>query len=207
MNEPRDKKGLTEAEFLAAYDPSKWERPSVTVDMFCYCRENRSLLMVKRGGHPFIGKWALPGGFLEPDETAEQAVRRELMEETGVNADAIIQLRAFSDPHRDPRTRIVTVAYIAVLDRLPDARAGDDAADAKWFALERTVTERTDDGRNVTERGMITLRGEETLEISFETVTHKGRLTSDPVMKVKQSERIAGDHGTIIAYAAARLQQ
>lgn len=207
MNEPRDKKGLTEAEFLAAYDPSKWERPSVTVDMFCYCRENRSLLMVKRGGHPFIGKWALPGGFLEPDETAEQAVRRELMEETGVNADAIIQLRAFSDPHRDPRTRIVTVAYIAVLDRLPDARAGDDAADAKWFALERTVTERTDDGRNVTERGMITLRGEETLEISFETVTQKGRLTSDPVMKVKQSERIAGDHGTIIAYAAARLQQ
>lgn len=207
MNEPRDKKGLTEAEFLAAYDPSKWERPSVTVDMFCYCRENRSLLMVKRGGHPFIGKWALPGGFLEPDETAEQAVRRELMEETGVNADAIIQLRTFSDPHRDPRTRIVTVAYIAVLDRLPDARAGDDAADAKWFALERNVTERTDDGRNVTERGMITLRGEETLEISFETVTQKGRLTSDPVMKVKQSERIAGDHGTIIAYAAARLQQ
>ncbi len=207
MNELRDKKGLTEAEFLAAYDPSKWERPSVTVDMFCYCRENRSLLMVKRGGHPFIGKWALPGGFLEPDETAEQAVRRELMEETGVNADAIIQLRAFSDPHRDPRTRIVTVAYIAVLDRLPDARAGDDAADAKWFALERNVTERTDDGRNVTERGMITLRGEETLEISSETVTQKGRLTSDPVMKVKQSERIAGDHGTIIAYAAARLQQ
>lgn len=207
MNEPRDKKGLTEAEFLAAYDPSKWERPSVTVDMFCYCRENRSLLMVKRGGHPFIGKWALPGGFLEPDETAEQAVRRELMEETGVNADAIIQLRTFSEPHRDPRTRIVTVAYIAVLDRLPDARAGDDAADAKWFALERTVTERTDDGRNVTERGTITLRGEETLEISFETVTQKGRLTSDPVMKVKQSERIAGDHGTIIAYAAARLQQ
>lgn len=207
MNELRDKKGLTEAEFLAAYDPSKWERPSVTVDMFCYCRENRSLLMVKRGGHPFIGKWALPGGFLEPDETAEQAVRRELAEETGVNADAVIQLRAFSDPHRDPRTRIVTVAYIAVLDRLPDARAGDDAADAKWFALERNVTERTDDGRNVTERGMITLRGEETLEISFETVTQKGRLTSDPVMKVKQSERIAGDHGTIIAYAAARLQQ
>ena len=207
MNELRDKKGLTEAEFLAAYDPSKWERPSVTVDMFCYCRENRSLLMVKRGGHPFIGKWALPGGFLEPDETAEQAVWRELAEETGVNADAIIQLRAFSDPHRDPRTRIVTVAYIAVLDRLPDARAGDDAADAKWFALERNVTERTDDGRNVTERGMITLRGEETLEISFETVTQKGRLTSDPVMKVKQSERIAGDHGTIIAYAAARLQQ
>ena len=207
MNELRDKKGLTEAEFLAAYDPSKWERPSVTVDMFCYCRENRSLLMVKRGGHPFIGKWALPGGFLEPDETAEQAVRRELAEETGVNADAIIQLRAFSDPQRDPRTRIVTVAYIAVLDRLPDARAGDDAADAKWFALERNVTERTDDGRNVTERGMITLRGEETLEISFETVTQKGRLTSDPVMKVKQSERIAGDHGTIIAYAAARLQQ
>lgn len=207
MNELRDKKGLTEAEFLAAYDPSKWERPSVTVDMFCYCRENRSLLMVKRGGHPFIGKWALPGGFLEPDETAEQAVRRELAEETGVNADAIIQLRAFSGPHRDPRTRIVTVAYIAVLDRLPDARAGDDAADAKWFALERNVTERTDDGRNVTERGTITLRGEETLEISFETVTQKGRLTSDPVMKVKQSERIAGDHGTIIAYAAARLQQ
>ena len=207
MNELRDKKGLTEAEFLAAYDPTRWERPSVTVDMFCYCRENRSVLMVKRGGHPFIGKWALPGGFLEPHETAEQAVRRELMEETGVNADAIIQLRTFSDPDRDPRTRIVTIAYIAVLDRLPDARAGDDADDAGWFALERNVTERTDDGGSVTERGTITLRGEEMLEISFETETHRGGLPSDPVVRVEQSERIAGDHGTIITYAAARLQQ
>lgn len=190
----RDKNGLTEEEFLAAYDPTKWERPSVTVDMVCYCVESNSILMVKRGNHPFIGKWALPGGFLEPNETAEQAVRRELMEETGVETDAIVQLRTFSDPDRDPRTRIVTVAFLAVLQKAPTAKAGDDADDAKWFKLTHGETDDCFGGR-------ITLVGDETLHINYKTEYAESWPPSDPVVNVTASDRIAGDHAKIITWA------
>ncbi|MBO7217054.1 MAG: NUDIX hydrolase, partial [Clostridia bacterium] len=78
MTEKRNALGQTEAEFLAAYDASKFERPSVTVDMVIFC-ENK-VLLIKRANHPFIDTWALPGGFVEPDETCEQAAARELME-------------------------------------------------------------------------------------------------------------------------------
>ncbi len=201
--ELRDKNGLTEAEFLAAYNPSKWERPSVTVDMICYCRENKSLLLVKRGGHPFLGKWALPGGFLEPNETAEEAVKRELFEETGVDAASIIQLRTFSNPHRDPRTRIVTIAFIAVLDKLPSAKAGDDAADAKWFELKSECTKSAN-----TVKGKLTLDGEEALNIEYTAVYPENGIAADPALSViSQSARIAGDHGTIISYAAMKLRE
>lgn len=194
----RDKNGLTEEEFLAAYDPTKWERPSVTVDMVCYCTENDSILMVKRGNHPFMGKWALPGGFLEPNETAEQAVRRELMEETGVETDAIVQLRTFSNPKRDPRTRIVTVAYLAVLEKLPNAAAGDDAADAKWFRL--SYGENDD-----CFKGTITLDGEETLKIKYDVKYSESWPPCDPEVAVEASERIAGDHAEIITWAGMYL--
>lgn len=97
-----NKDGLTEEEFLKQYDPSKWERSSVTVDVFLYCVKTNSVLLIKRGNHPFMGKWALPGGFLEPDETAEEAAKRELFEETGVKIDTIKQLRTYSDPCRAP---------------------------------------------------------------------------------------------------------
>lgn len=190
----RDKNGLTEEEFLAAYDPSKWERPSVTVDMVCYCVETNSILMVKRGNHPFIGKWALPGGFLEPNETAEQAVRRELMEETGVETDAVVQLRTFSDPDRDPRTRIVTVAFLAVLQKAPKTKAGDDADDAKWFKLTHGEGDDCFGGR-------ITLVGDETLHIDYKTEYAESWPPCDPKVEVGASDRIAGDHAKIIAWA------
>ena len=93
--EIRDKNGLTEKEFLAQYRPGDYERPSVATDMVIFTAENREennyrrlpqkvlrLLLIKRGGHPYLGSWALPGGFVNPSETTEQAAERELKEET-----------------------------------------------------------------------------------------------------------------------------
>lgn len=118
------------------YDASRFERPSVTVDLviFTLRQEQLQVLLVKRKHWPFEGMWALPGGFVHMDESLEEAARRELEEETGVRDVYLEQLYTFGDPDRDPRTRVITVAYFALVssDRLK-LRAATDAADVDWF--------------------------------------------------------------------------
>lgn len=136
MDLARDKNGKTEAEFLRDYDVSQYFCPSVTVDAVLYrvLADNAlRILMIKRGGHPFIGMYAFPGGFVEKDESCEMAVLRELEEETGVNNLPLSQLTAVSTPDRDPRWRNITVVYAAAVDDNIRFAAGDDADDAKWF--------------------------------------------------------------------------
>jgi len=96
--------------------------------------ERLEILLIERGGAPFQGCWALPGGFVENDEDIDVAARRELEEETGVKGLSLEQFHTFGAPNRDPRGRVVTVAYYALVpaDRL-SPRAGDDAARAEWF--------------------------------------------------------------------------
>ena len=94
-------------------------------------------MLIRRGHEPFAGSWALPGGFVDPDEDLEQAARRELLEETGVSAPAMRQIGAFGDPDRDPRGRAISIAFLAVFGSAPAARAGDDAADTRWFPIDR----------------------------------------------------------------------
>ena len=111
-------------------------RIHVTVDVVIVTRERSpQVLLVRRKHPPFKGKWAIPGGFVEPDEDLEVAALRELREETGVTSVRIEQLRAFGAPGRDPRGRTVTIAYLASLASPRSARAGDDAADARWWPL------------------------------------------------------------------------
>ena len=130
----------SEAEFLENYDADDFERPSVTADILVFTvrDDDLCLLLVKRGVHPFKGKWALPGGFVRMDETAEDAARRELAEETGVTDAYVEQLYTFSAVDRDPRTRVISVAYFAAVpyERL-SYEAGDDASDAKLFRIEK----------------------------------------------------------------------
>jgi 8-oxo-dGTP diphosphatase len=120
------------------YDASKYERPSVTVDVVMMSLRKRDLqvLLIKRRSWPYEGMWAIPGGFVNIDESLETAAKRELQEETGVQDVYLEQLYTFGDPGRDPRTRVITVVYFALLDseRL-QVRAADDAADVGWFSV------------------------------------------------------------------------
>jgi 8-oxo-dGTP diphosphatase len=117
-----------------AYD---YPRPAVTVDVALVTRSKPyRVLLVRRKYPPFAGRWALPGGFIEMDETLEESVRREIKEETGLSLGRLEQLQTFGDPGRDPRGRVVSVVFLArtANDRLA-ARAGDDAAEVGWHLL------------------------------------------------------------------------
>jgi 8-oxo-dGTP diphosphatase len=117
-------------------------RPSVTVDIAIVTLEKRPrVLLVRRKNEPFAGAWALPGGFINMDETLEDSARRELREETGVTAADLVQLGTYGDPGRDPRGRTITVAYLTrVKPRQVKPVAADDAAEVGWFALDAPPT-------------------------------------------------------------------
>jgi 8-oxo-dGTP diphosphatase len=119
----------------------EYPRPAVTVDcvVFGVDEDALKILLIKRQLEPFRHSWALPGGFMRMDETAEQAAMRELHEETGVSNLYLEQLHTFSDVDRDPRTRVLTVAYYA-LAKLSDhrIRAATDAESVGWFPAEDT---------------------------------------------------------------------
>ena len=114
----------------------KYPHPSVTTDcvIFGFDGESVKVLLIERGGEPYKGCWAFPGGFLEMDESAEEGARRELMEETGLTTPFVKQFHAFSAPDRDPRERVLTIAYYSLV-RLSEVKGMDDAKQAKWFPL------------------------------------------------------------------------
>ena len=96
----------------------KYPRPAVTADcvVFGIDGETAKVLLIERGNEPFKGKWALPGGFMEIGETAEECARRELYEETGMDCTELTQLHTFSDVHRDPRERVVSIAFYTITE-------------------------------------------------------------------------------------------
>lgn len=149
MNEEQKRE---EAEFLKNYDASQYERPSVTADIVIFTMDENaklSVLLIKRGGHPYKDCWAIPGGFLEAGkESLEEAAARELFEETGVKVSDGIKLQqlvTMSDPNRDPRTHVVSVVYMALVPRgLLNIKAGDDAKEAKLFEVCKGYDENGD---------------------------------------------------------------
>jgi 8-oxo-dGTP diphosphatase len=128
------------------YDPGAYPPVAVTVDLVVLTIRDGQLavLIVRRGGPPFQGQLALPGGFIHPDETLSQAAGRELSEETGLAVGPVHleQLASYGDPGRDPRMRVVTVAYLALAPRLPLPRAGSDAAEASWLPATELLEDR-----------------------------------------------------------------
>lgn len=129
------------------YDPAQFPQFAVTVDVVVLTMSDGAphVLLVRRGVAPFEGMWAVPGGFKRPDETLDAAARRELAEETGVDAASLLtQLGAYGDPGRDPRMNVVTVAYLAVLRDVGALTAGTDAADAALVRVSDAVSGRLD---------------------------------------------------------------
>ena len=96
----------------------KYPHPSVTTDCVIFCRDKEEIkvLLIKRKNEPFKGKWAFPGGFLNPDETAKEGALRELKEETGLETKDIQQFHTFTRPDRDPRERVISIAYLAIVN-------------------------------------------------------------------------------------------
>jgi 8-oxo-dGTP diphosphatase len=125
-------------ESAESYDPTRYERPSVTVDVVIFTLQERELhvLLVKRKRWPFEGRWAIPGGFVNMNESLELAARRELEEETGVHDIYLEQLYTFGEPKRDPRTRVISVAYIALVSAdAQTLRVSDESTDVRWFPV------------------------------------------------------------------------
>lgn len=117
----------------------KYPHPAVTTDcvIFGFDGNELKVLLIERGIDPYKGHWAFPGGFLNPDESAEVGALRELKEETGIDSAYIEQFHTYSTPDRDPRERVITIAYMALV-KIQEAHGGDDAADAKWFPIGKT---------------------------------------------------------------------
>ncbi|CAN5485256.1 hypothetical protein BH23BAC1_BH23BAC1_41600 [soil metagenome] len=116
-------------------------RPSVTVDcvILKIISDSIQILLIQREKEPFKNKWALPGGFLEMEEKLVEGVKRELEEETGLKISKLEQIGAFGDPDRDPRGRVISIAFLSILKKRQESqiKAASDAADVQWFDLQK----------------------------------------------------------------------
>ena len=112
----------------------KYPHPAVTTDCVVFSLDGNDLkvLLIKRKNSPYKDKWAFPGGFLNPDESAEEGALRELKEETGLENIDVFQFHTFSRPDRDPRERVISIAFLA-LTKTQDVKGADDAKEAGWF--------------------------------------------------------------------------
>lgn len=198
-----------EKKFLESYDINAYERYSVAVDVAAftvrsdesenYKRDSArklSLLLIKRGVHPFKDMWALPGGFLRGSETVEQCAVREITEESGVSPKAVMPVAVFSRPDRDPRGRVISNAYVSIIsEEHVKLCGGDDAADAKWFDLDFSG-----EGKNV----RLTLEcGEIRITAQLE---EKSQILGESEYRTSDSGGLAFDHAEIIACALCRLR-
>lgn len=210
MKAIKKEKELTEEEFLAGYNPSEYERPSVTVDNVIFSvfntkidnyrknpDKNLYLLLIKRGEHPFLDKWALPGGFVRIDEDIEESAYRELKEETNIDNIYMEQLYTFGKINRDPRMRIISTAYMALIksDDI-DLKSDTDAKEAEWFKLTYEFQEK--------ERLMITLINEKAT-LSF-VLGINSVIKGEKSIEILDNGDLAFDHAKIIGYALIRLR-
>jgi len=161
-------------------DRTKCKQAHVTVDcvVFGLDEQDLKILLIQRGFEPFKGSWAIPGGFVKADESLEKAALRELKEETGVQNVFLEQLYTFGDVHRDPRRRIVTVAYYALVNlRDHTIKAATDASNAAWFAVD-DIPKLAFDHARIIETALRRLRGKVRYEpIGFELLPEKFTLT------------------------------
>lgn len=217
--ERKNEEGLTEKEFLAQYRPGDYERPSVTVDILIFAvdqyGEEAELLLVRRKNHPCIGQWAIPGGFVNPDESLEEAAARELLEETGLDDICLEQLYTWGDVKRDSRTRVISVSYMAVVPKnqlFP--QAGDDAKEARWFQVRKKKLSDLENGstyaltiENEDEHIFMSYRVTEAYErqgLMWKKETETELL---PAIDMPDQEKLAFDHEEILNSAMDRLEE
>lgn len=214
----KNESGQTLEEFLKAYNPYKYKTPSCTADAVVFAYEGEqiknveelNLLLVKRKNHPSIGFWALPGGFINLQENLNDTARRELEEETGVQGISMEQIGTWGNYNRDPRARVITTAYMALVKKTEvKVQAGDDAAAALWWEIGLKETEHIEkDGWSQTEY-LLQLENKEQERKTTAVVEKKERtgLIREQKLYVKEQGEIAVDHAAIIVQALLILKQ
>ena len=218
----RNERGQTLEEFLEEYDPGKYPAPSCTTDAVILeypagmnkNLEGLRILLVKRRNHPSIGFWALPGGFIQLREDLEDTARRELEEETGVAGIEMEQLATYGNCDRDPRNRVITTAYMALIPAdSVKVRAGDDAADAVWCDVRLTRNGNESCERNgrkfLREECCLKLTNEERnlhMEVLVEHLWTSGWIR-EQYYRVMEPGFIAADHGAIMVQALVTIQE
>ena len=195
--------------FLSSYDMTAYERPSVATDVAVFSvfeektdnhrkdsQARLHVLLIKRGTHPYVNCWALPGGFLRSTETIEACAARELREETNLCLPVLIPIGVLSDPDRDPRGRIISNAFVAVINQKAAVTGGTDAINAAWFALDYTYEEN---------RLRISLTGDGD-QLSAELTRVKTPFGQTSFEEVS-NDGLAFDHAKIIAMALFSLRE
>lgn len=210
--------GQTLEEFLAAYNPKKYDTPSNTTDIVVVRSEEKlthwdqplKVLMVKRSNHPSIGFWATPGGFVEMREDINEGAARELEEETGVKGLPLRQMRTWGDWQRDPRWRVITTSYLALVEGNLAVKAGDDAKDAKWLDVDLTLLNTKEkENHEKADTWQLTLTNtEQEINVSATVeITCSGHpLIQEETYRLVQADGIAVDHGCIITNALLYLK-
>lgn len=197
--EPKNAKGQTWPEFLAEYKKKNYPAPYLSADNVIFTHQNGTyqVLLIRRGDHPFIGQRALPGGFVNPDESAQEAAARELQEETHLTDLPLAPAGFYSKPGRDPRGWNVSRAFFSVHEGAIQAKAGDDARDAAWFDISEQRQENS---------------YQLTLTCGGETCRIAGQLRRNPVSKDLEAYQVTGsglafDHAQIISDAWLKVQK
>lgn len=197
-----------ELEYLQNYNPDRFERPSVAVDTVIFSvdadlsnqnyrkleKQKLTVLLVKRGSHPFWGYWSLPGGFVRPDETLAQTAQRVIGSKARMSNLYIEQLYTFSELGRDPRMRVISCAYMALIDR--SAFVFEETESLKWFELE--VLARDDK--------LVLVAGNEHLELGIKKEEQRNGLITSYKYSSQPGSAVAFDHGDIILEALMRLR-
>ena len=189
--------------FLSTYDITDYDRPSVTADIAAFTirkeadESKLALLLIRRGEHPYMNCWALPGGFLRADETIEECALREIKEETNVVPSAIMPVGVYSDCNRDPRGRIISHAFTSIVcEDAVRTLGGDDAIDAKWFDV--TCEEEKD--------GMCRLEVANDSAIIVSRLKVKTSTFGKGSYEIVESGGLAFDHAVIIVEALMTLR-
>ena len=214
-----------EKEFLAGYDLTKYDRPSVAADIVVFAimaageRDNTrkpqdkklKILLIERGGYPYKGCWAMPGGFCKKKEDVIDSARRELSEETGID-DAYVKLvGVYGEPGRDPRGWVISSTYMALMDEERcRVKAGDDARDAGWFTveLEDISGKKEVSGNGERYRLVLTDSGSDTrLSAVLRKTDMSTRGRSSDSYDIEECEGLAFDHARIITEAVLGLRE
>ena len=208
--EIRNEQGQTLQEFLDSYDDSMFKHPSNTVDMILMTVYEGSLkiLLVKRRNHPFIGNWALPGGFVEFDEDMDEAVKRELQEETNIQENTYFrQLYTLGNANRDPRTRVITTAYLSLTpsENIKKTKAGDDAQDAAWFDIKK-ITKKIDPKVRVSTLTLDNKNLDIHIEFEVTDIAQQNYIKTNSVVSSSSNASLAADHIKVINMAMDQVQ-